>query len=129
MDSQNEIYNTLLQALLPEDIFKYFEIINIDVDSKTLNVYLDELDIKPVEYSGEKLTSKGFHVEATIQDFPIRERAVILHVRRRRWLVESTGKVVSRDWNVVAEGTRYTKGFASFLKELFGQSPDQWQKS
>ena len=129
MDSQNEIYNSLLQVILPEEIFKYFEIIKIDVDSKTLNVYLDELDIKPIEYSGEKLTSKGFHTVAMIQDFPIRERAVILHVRRRRWLVESSGKVISRDWNVVAEGTRYTKGFASFLKELFGQSPDQWQKS
>ena len=129
MDSENEIYNSLLQVILPEDIFKYFEIIKVDVDSKTLNVYLDELDIKPKEYEGEKLTSKGFHAAAVIQDFPIRERTVMLHVRRRRWLVESTGKVVSRDWNVVAEGTRYTKGFASFLKELFGQSPDQWQKS
>lgn len=129
MDSQNETYNTLLQVLLPEDIFNYFEIIKIDVDIKTLNVYLDELDIKPKEYEGEKLTSKGFHSAATIQDFPIRERTVMLHVRRRRWLVESTGKVVSRDWNVVAEGTRYTKGFASFLKELFGQSPNQWEKS
>jgi hypothetical protein len=116
-------------VILPEDIFKYFEIIKVDVDSKTLNVYLDELDIKPKEYEGEKLTSKGFHAAAVIQDFPIRERTVMLHVRRRRWLVESTGKVVSRDWNVVAEGTRYTKGFASFLKELFGQSPNQWQKS
>jgi len=129
MDSGNEIYNSLLQVILPEDIFKYFEIIKIDVDSKVLNVYLDELDIKPKEYEGEKLTSKGFHASAVIQDFPIRERTVMLHVRRRRWLVEGTGKVVSRDWNVVAEGTRYTKGFASFLKELFGQSSNQWQKS
>ncbi|MDO8997449.1 MAG: hypothetical protein Q7U77_12545, partial [Sediminibacterium sp.] len=79
-------------------------------------VYLDERDIKPTGYSDKKLTSKGFHSESVIQDFPIRDKAVFLHVRRRRWLVEPDGEVVSKDWDSVAEGTRYTKSFADFLK-------------
>ena len=123
MDSKNDHYNILLRALLPGDLFDYFEIVQVIVNEKTLDVHLDELDVKPEEYRHEKLSSKGFHKIAVIQDFPIRERAFYLHVRRRRWQVEGSGKIVSRNWDAVAKGTRFTQGFASFLKELFGQVP------
>ena len=123
MKAQEEQYQSLVKLLLPTEIFDYFEIIKIDSDPSAIQVYLDEQAIKPEQYSNEKLTSKGFHPESVIQDYPLRDKAVFLHVRRRRWLVESTKEIVSRDWNSVAEGTRYTQGFADFLKELFGQLP------
>lgn len=116
-------YQSLLKLVLPSELFDYFEITNLVVSDETVNVYLDEQNIKPTIFSNQKLTSKGFHSEIIVQDFPIRKKAVFLHVRRRRWLVEDTGKVVSREWDSVAEGTRYTKSFADFLKGLFGQSP------
>ena len=124
MTTQNEQYQNLVKLFLPSELFDYFEITKLHVTEQFIGVFLDELEKKPVGYSEETLTSKGFHTEAIIQDFPIRNKAVFLHVRRRRWLVESTGKVVSRDWDSVAEGTRYTKSFADFLKGLFGQLPD-----
>ena len=123
MKAQEEQYQSLVKLLLPTEIFDYFEIIKIDSDPSAIQVYLDEQVIKPEQYSNEKLTSKGFHPESVIQDYPLRDKAVFLHVRRRRWLVDSTKEIVSRDWNSVAEGTRYTQGFADFLKELFGQLP------
>lgn len=124
MLSDNEHFNSLIKLLLPAEIFEYFEIVQLDVNEKEVNVHLDEQDIKPEEYKDEKLTSKGFHTTALIQDFPLRDKAVFLHVRRRRWLVESTNKVISRDWDTVAKGTRFTKDFAAFLKGVFGQLPD-----
>lgn len=123
MSEQKDHYQELVKLLLPSELFDYFEITNLVIENRSVAVYLDERDIKPTAYSGQKLTSKGFHPESIIQDFPIRNKAVFLHVRRRRWLVESTKEVVSRDWGSVAEGTRYTKGFADFLKGLFGQLP------
>jgi transposase len=123
MSEQKDHYQELVKLLLPSELFDYFEITNLVIENRSVAVYLDERDIKPTAYSGQKLTSKGFHPESIIQDFPIRNKAVFLHVRRRRWLVESTKEVVSRDWDSVAEGTRYTKGFADFLKGLFGQLP------
>ena len=119
MDAKNEQYNRLLRALLPQEMFDFYEIGRIDIDDKTMDVHLDELNQTPKEYSSEKLISKGFREPVVIQDFPIRERAVYLHVRQRKWLVESTGKVVTKDWDLAAKGSRYTKGFANFLKELF----------
>jgi hypothetical protein len=123
MATQSELNQDLVKLLLPSEIFDYFEIINLIVKERFVAVFLDERDIKPIGYTGQKLTSKGFHPESIIQDFPIRNKAVFLHVRRRRWLVESTGEVVSRDWDSVAEGTHYTKSFADFLKGLLGQLP------
>jgi len=127
MSEQESHYRELIRLLLPEELFDYFTVTNIKVEDKSVHVYLDEIDNKPVAYLQEKLTSKGFHAESIIQDFPIRNKAVFLHVRRRRWLVEPTNEVVSRDWDSVAEGTRYTKSFADFLKGLFGQLPHQQQ--
>lgn len=120
MDSKNDQTSILVKALLPSELFDYFEIVKIEMDEASIDVHLDELNQPPQEYSTEKLTSKGFRQATVIQDFPIRERAVYLHVRQRKWVVESTGKVVSRDWDLAAKGTRYTKGFATFLKELLG---------
>jgi hypothetical protein len=125
MLSDNEHFNSLIKLLLPTEIFEYFEIVHLEVNEKEVNVHLDEQDIKPEGYKDEKLTSKGFHATALIQDFPLRDKAMFLHVRRRRWLVESTKQVISRDWDTVAKGTRFTKDFATFLKGIFGQLPNQ----
>lgn len=115
----------LASYILPEEIFRYFEITKIEESpTKELHIYLDEDAVEPDGYSTYTLSSKGFHEAALVKDFPIRDKAVILHVRRRRWLVVELNKVVSRDWKLVSEGTRYTQGFATFLKGLIGYLPD-----
>jgi hypothetical protein len=123
MSVAKDHYQELVKLFLPTELFDYFEITDLVVQDRSVTVFLDEKDVKPLAYSGQKLTSKGFHPESILQDFPIRDKAVFLHVRRRRWLVEPTKEVVSRDWNSVAEGSRYTKSFADFLKGILGQLP------
>lgn len=128
MKSQSEQYNILIKALLPEEIFEYFEITKVDIDTDVIAVHLDELNSPPGDYSNDKLFSKGFHEAIVFQDFPIRDKAVYLHVRKRKWQIESSGKIVSRQWDLSAKGSRYTKGFATFLKGLHGYLPDKWEK-
>ena len=69
------------------------------------------------------MLANGFYEESTIKDFPLRDKKVVLHVRRRRWK-DKEGKSYSRQWELTAEGTRYSKEFANFLKEAFGYLPD-----
>lgn len=110
----------LLKLLLPELIIDHFDIIKTqkDIRSETLRIYLEEkLDV-PEEFSGLKLNSRGFYDEVTVQDFPIRGFKVFLHIRRRKWKDLETGNNVHRNWELVAKGTRMTKEFASFLKEI-----------
>ena len=120
MLSDNKHFNSLVKLFLPAELFDYFDFVHIEVNEKEIHVYLDELNIPPAGLVKEKLSSKGFHPEAIIQDFPLRDKAMYLHVRRRRWLLESTGEVISRNWNTVAKGTRLTKDFATFLKGILG---------
>ena len=126
MSIDKDYSQELIKLFLPTEIFDFFEIINIQIETESVNVFLDEINMIPPELSHEKLTSKGFHEIAIIQDFPIRKKAVYLHVRRRRWHVESSNKIISRDWNMVAKGTRFTSEFATFLKGLFGHLPDKF---
>jgi hypothetical protein len=108
----------LLKLLLPEIIVDYFELTSYQKGEEILHLYLRELNSTPKEYRDSKLSSKGFFEEITVQDFPIRGHQVYLHITRRRWLNQDTGKIVYRDWNLVADGTRLTQEFASFLKEI-----------
>ena len=110
----------LFKAILPTEVFEYFEIIKVDIDDKTIDIYLDELNLPPEQYQKEKLISKGFTDTTVIQDFPIRKKAVYLHVRRRKWQIESSGKIISKTWDLTEKGSRYTKDFATFLKGLLG---------
>ena len=121
--SSDELLLKLVRYVLPTEIVDYFHLINLQETEGTLHLYLEELDVIPEEHSTKSLSPNGFYEESTIKDFPLRDRKVVLHVRRRRWL-DSEGKSYSRHWDLVAEGTRYSKEFAFFLKEAFGYLPD-----
>ena len=120
MEDKSDYTQELLKLLLPDELFTYFEIVNIEVQESRLDIFLQEKNKIPEQYKLDKLTSKGFHPETVIQDFPIRNKPVYLHILRRRWQVESSKKVISRDWDTVAKGTRLTSEFATFLKGLLG---------
>lgn len=109
----------IAKLLLPEVLVDYFDLTKHEIKEEGLHFYFTELNKTPKEFKDVKLTSKGFYPEATVQDFPIRGKNVFLHITRRRWLNESTGKAVARDWQLVAKGTRITSEFAVFLKEIY----------
>ena len=109
----------LLDLILPGDILAFFEVVKVTTTSDQIDIYLDEKNISPAEYSGQGVLSKGFTVPTSIQDFPLRGRAVYLHVRRRKWQLPS-GDVVSNKFSLAADGTRYSREFASFLKGILG---------
>ncbi len=114
----HESLHIVLDLVFPEGLREYFELVDHKSDADNLHLYLDEINSIPEEFKGQKLESKGFFDAVTIQDFPIRGRNVYLHIRRRRWLNHKTGKVVFRNWDLVAKGTRITNDFAAFLKEI-----------
>ena len=111
-------YLELLKHILPEFLIEHFDLTKQTTEGEVMHLYFEEKNNPPKEVSNRILTAHGFHNEITIQDFPLRGNAVYLHIKRRRWLDKNTKQIVQRDWNLVAEGTRLTKGFADFLKEI-----------
>lgn len=117
----HDSFNALMPLIIPEGVSDYFEMTHYSKEEKRLDIFLEELNNTPEEYQGQKLISKGFFEPVTLQDFPIRGMQVYLHVKRRRWLNQDTDKVVYRNWELVAKGTRITQDFAAFLKGISGQ--------
>lgn len=108
----------ILKHILPEEFVLHFDLTNMKTEGEQLVFTLDEKNEKPPEHHDKELESKGFLESIQILDFPIRDKGVILRVRRRKWKDKQTGKTYTRDWNLKEKGTSYTKGFAAFLKEI-----------
>ena len=117
-------YMMLAKVILPSEMTEYFDLVKVRTDEyggePRLHLYLDEKDQVPDNRTD--LSPNGFYEESCMNDFPIREYRTVLHVRRRRWK-DACGKSVSKDWQMVAKGTRYSKEFATFLKEFLGYIP------
>ena len=107
------------RLLLPEGTLDYFIISDVKESSTEIVIYLEEKNEVPGEYSSMQVENKGFYEPVVVQDFPIRGKKLFLNIRRRRWIVKDEGRYVSRNWKLVAEGSRMTHDFASFLKELY----------
>ena len=108
----------LLKLLFPEGIFDYLNIVKYTEISGKLHFYLEEKNILPEEYKSEQATSKGFTDEIIIEDFPLRGKEVLLHIKRRRWTLKQSGDIVKRDWKLTARGMKMTAEFADFLKDI-----------
>jgi hypothetical protein len=107
----------LLSFMLPDGMLDYFDISDASKTASSFTIELTEKNIHPENYKNNRLESKGFYEPSTIQDFPLRGKACYLRVKRRRWLNKDTGIIVTRDWDIIAKGTRITSEFATFLKE------------
>jgi hypothetical protein len=106
----------LLRTFLPDWLFDYFEVVKLEQESESIHIYLDEKKAIPEEFSKRRLISHGFTDAITVQDFPIKGKAVYLHLRRRKWLDVNTNEILSLKFDIAHQGTRLTKEFVSFLK-------------
>lgn len=106
------------RLLLPEGTLDYFNISDVKESSSEIVIYLEEKNELPGEYSTVKVESKGFYDPVVVRDFPIRGKNLFLNIRRRRWILKDDGRYVSRNWKLVAEGSRMTHEFASFFKRI-----------
>lgn len=117
----------LARIVLPKEILDYFDIVKIeteesDIDAMSMTIHLDER-MNPHLQESDEYESKGFMDAVCITDFPIRDHKVILMLRRRRWKNIETGETFVERISVTESGTRYSKEFAAFLKETYGDIP------
>ena len=122
---KDNAYLKLLRYLLPSEFEENFDLIDVVEEQRgeelILHLYLDERELQPEGYTD--LIPNGFYAESCVNDFPIRDHRTILHIRRRRWK-DTSGKSYSKDWQLVAKGTRHSVEFAAFLKAFLGYIPD-----
>ena len=126
-------YEALVSIILPEGILNVFEVVKVEevhtgfieetgLERRVIHIHLDERELRSKEW--HDLHPNGLHEEHCINDFPIRDRKVVLHVRRRRWKDEDGKNVVLPRESLTASGTSYSKEFADVLKKIIGHIPD-----
>jgi len=114
--------SALISHVLPGELLEHFDInkVNELCDIKTKNIFLsvdlDEKNNLPPGYDSSCYQSKGFMSDKTIQDFPLRGKAVFLTIRRRRWRHKQTKEEIRSDYSFITEGAKLTQGLADFLK-------------
>ena len=113
---------SLAQIVLPSEVLSSFDITKVESTDTEINIHLDEKMYDTLR-NDVHFESKGFIPSVSITDFPIRDHKVILLLRRRKWVDIRTGKSFILPLKIAAEGTRYSKEFAAFLKETYGHIP------
>lgn len=124
---ETNILEQLASLVLPKEILERFVIVKIetderDIDAMSMTIYLDERMNTSYQES-EEYESLGFMDAVSVTDFPIRDHKVVLKLRRRRWKNKQTGESFVERISVTEKGTRYSKEFATFLKETYGDIP------
>ena len=114
--------STFISHFLPLGLLEHFavkavnELCFIKSKSVYIEIVLEENNIIIGDVDSSQYESKGF-TEVTLQDFPIRGKAVYLVLRRRRWRHKQTASITHRnDFSYVAEGSGFTKELSDFLK-------------
>lgn len=122
----------ILSFFLPEGMIDWFEIVKIieepnkgteqaDVLYGTvMHIYLDERDNRTGEELG--LKPNGFTEPTVVKDYPIRNRKVLLHVRRRRYVDADNRNVILNQYPLTAEGTKVSVEFGLFFKDGDGHA-------
>jgi hypothetical protein len=113
----------LISHFLPKNLLLHFSITNLvelcEVKSRQsyFEIYLEENnEILVAGIDASLYESKGLS-EITIQDFPIRGKAVYLKIKRRRWRLKTdSGKIIRNDFTYIAEGSGFTQELSDFLK-------------
>jgi transposase len=133
MDKNTSSISTdfITSFFLPDGMIDWFEVVNMSEEPNTgttradilycsiLNIYLDERDNRECGQLG--LKPNGFTEATVIKDYPIRNRKVLLHVRRRRYLDGDGRNIILNQYPLTADGTKVSVEFGLFFKEDNGQ--------
>ena len=130
MESQ-EVLQSLFSVLFPEVISLHFKITSVKEFKNRIEIRMEELPelVPPGLESSTEISLDGFCNPLELQSFPLKGKSVYLKLYRRRWKQKGTKQHFSNTYDIHPDGVKATKDFASFLKETFGQTPDQYNNS
>ena len=126
--SQLELLYGVVALLLPDGILDHFDIVKLeeeDVPSpadgsytpykRKIHLYLDEQDTRKAQERAA-LRPNGFTEYTSVTDYPVRNRLLTLHIRRRRYIGPDGTNAIPCIFPLKAKGTSISYEFASFLK-------------
>lgn len=111
----------LVWAMLPEGLEEYFDIEGFEKDEQKFRITLIEKNVlpkeMPAEYRGKKVINTVLN-EMVLDDFLIRGLKTEIVLKRRWWKFEGVQRMLIRSLDAIHPSMKFSKDFASFLKEL-----------
>jgi hypothetical protein len=124
----------IISLILPQSMLAHFNIKGcqilglIETKKECIYIELEEKNDLPNGYSKTDYESKGFYEPKTIQDFPLRGKAVYLVIKRRRWRHKlNHQETLKNDYSFISEGSKLTQELTDFLKGT-GRDPRRYDK-
>lgn len=118
---------SVLSLLLPEGILEWFEATKIEEkvndkakDELEKHLFPKVLHVHLAERLSDEAIEKGLkpngYTEATVvNDYPVRNRKLMLHVRRRRYQDKTGRNVLLNKYKASEDGTRLTVEYGIFF--------------
>lgn len=125
-----ELTNELIKLIAPGVIGENFLVKSIEEKSEMITIYFEEKsELVPKELHGKEVVRDGFMNPVVLQTFPLKDKAVYLSVRRRRWKEKGSQESgFSNNYDLYRQGMKTTKEFGDFLKEKLRSQPAQYNQ-
>lgn len=115
---KDEIIQSLLGKLVPEEILESFEITDVDdkAETRCIITLTEKETCKP--RTDEELAKDGYMNIKDIQHLPAAGKRMTLRLRRRRWKsLKDRNKTYFNNYTYTEDGCKITHQYGAFLKE------------
>ena len=117
-ETERNLLYGVVSLILPENILDQFDIVKFEEEDiarndgsyqpfkRNVHIYLDEQDNRTAEQYAT-LKPNGFTEYTSVKDYPVRNRLLTLHIRRRRYLDADDKSVILSEFPIkVGENMR-----------------------
>ena len=113
-----ELVQSLLGFVAPEIVMDNFELVSFQENTGYFVLEFEEhKHLVPDELSGRSFKLNGFENKLELHTFPQKGKSCYLHIRRRKWCDNETGKSFSNEYNLHKKGMKSTDELGIFLKK------------
>ena len=119
------VLEELVSLVAPGELSKSFSLTKIREQKEHIIIEFEEdPKLVPKELSGKEVVLNGFMNPLELQTFPLKDKAVYLLVKRRRWKIRGEqNKSYHNSYDLTETGVKASPAFGAFLKAIHGRKP------
>lgn len=119
------VLEELVSLVAPGELSKSFSLTKIREEKSHIKIEFEEdPKLVPNELEGKDVVLNGFMNPLELQTFPLKDKAVYLLVKRRRWKIRGEQKKsYHNSYDLTETGVKAIPAFGAFLKAIHGRKP------
>lgn len=117
------VLEELVSLVAPGELSKSFSLTKIREEKEHITIeFEEESKLVPNEIAGKDVVLNGFMNPLELQTFPLKDKAVYLLAKRRRWKIRGEqNKSYHNSYDLTESGVKASPAFGAFLKAIDGR--------